>query len=81
MMKMKVQKAFDELGIPATVGHTSLSEGKHSSRNYDVVFCAQNFVDTFKDSAARGVTVIGMRNILSVQEAKEKIEAADIGGK
>lgn len=79
MMKMKVEQAFKDLGIKLTeIKHCSISEGKVTARNYDVIFCSQNFVNMFKNAQDSGVTVIGMRNILSVDEAKEKIQAANL---
>jgi len=75
MMKMTMQKALDKLGIKAgKVHHCSLSEGKSAARQYDVVFCAQNFASMFDDAKAKGTIVIGLRNIMSVQEMEEKMK-------
>ena len=80
MMKMTMQKALDKLGIKAgKVHHCALSEGKSSASGYDVVFCAQNFVNMFADAQKKGTTVIGLRNILSVQEMEEKLKENGIG--
>lgn len=77
MMKMKVEQAFKELGIEIReIRHCPISEGKSVAKNYDMVFCSHNFVNMFKDAETRGVKVIGMKNILSVQEAKDKIKDA-----
>lgn len=79
MMKMRVEKAVKDLNIPvSTIHHCSLSEGKSSATSYDLVFCPLNFVDMFKDAAKKGVTIIGMKNVLSDAEAKEKIIASGI---
>lgn len=79
MMKMRVEKAVKDLNIPVTnIHHCSLSEGKSSATSYDVVFCPLNFVDMFKDAAAKGVKIIGMKNVLSDAEAKEKLIASGI---
>ncbi|MDO5718526.1 MAG: PTS sugar transporter subunit IIB [Tissierellia bacterium] len=76
MMKMKVEQAFKELGIDLTeIKHCSISEGKSQARNYDAVFCSQNFTNMFDSAKQQGTKVIGMKNILSVEEAKEKIKA------
>ncbi len=77
MMKMKVEQAFKELGIEINeIRHCSISEGKSIAKNYDIVFCSSNFINMFKDVEIKGVKIIGMKNILSVQEAKDKIKDA-----
>ena len=74
MMKMTMQKVLDKLGIkPGKVHHCALSEGKSAAAQYDVVFCAQNFVNMFKDAEKKGTTVIGLRNIMSQQEFADKM--------
>lgn len=61
-----------------TIYHCSLSEGKSSASQYDIVFCPLNFVSMFDDVAKKGVHVIGMKNVLSDKEAKEKLMATGI---
>lgn len=79
MMKMKVQQAFKDLGIKVDeIKHCSISEGKTQARNYDAVFCSQNFSNMFESAEKAGTKIIGMKNILSVDEAKEKIQAAGL---
>jgi PTS system ascorbate-specific IIB component len=79
MMKMRVEKALKDLNVNVTkIHHCSISEGKSSATTYDVVFCPLNFVNMFKDAEAKGVTIIGLRNVLSDVEAKEKIIASGI---
>ncbi len=75
MMKMTLEKVLKKLNIkPAKVHHCALSEGKSASMQYDVVFCAQNFMNMFKDAEKKGVLIIGLRNIMSVQEMEEKMK-------
>ncbi len=75
MMKMTMQKVLDKLGIkPGKVHHCALSEGKSAAPQYDVVFCAQNFTNMFKDAEKKGTIVIGLRNIMSMQEMEEKMK-------
>lgn len=75
MMKMTMEKVLKKLGIKAgRVHHCALSEGKTASSQYDVVFCAQNFTSMFKDAQAKGTIVIGLRNIMSMQEMEEKMK-------
>ncbi len=79
MMKMTMQKALDKAGIKAgKVHHCALSEGKTAASQYDVVFCAQNFVNMFKDAEKKGTVVIGLRNIMSVQEMEDKMKEKGI---
>ena len=74
MMKMTMMKVLDKVGIkPSKVHHCSLSEGKTAAVQFDVVFCAQNFVSMFKDAQAKGTKVIGLRNIMSPKEMEDKM--------
>lgn len=74
MMKMSVQKAVNELNIPVEkIHHCALSEGVSSARQFDIVFAPLNFVDMYKDAQKAGVMVIGLRNVLSDKEVKEKL--------
>lgn len=75
MMKMTMQKVLNKAGLkPAKVHHCALSEGKTAASQYDVVFCAQNFVNMFKSAKEKGTTVIGLRNIMSAQEMEQKMK-------
>jgi PTS system ascorbate-specific IIB component len=74
MMKMSVEKAVKRLGLPVQyIHHCSLAEGKSSAANYDVVLCPLNFIEMFKDADSRGVSVIGLRNVMSDKEVEEKL--------
>lgn len=74
MMKMTMQKTLDKVGIkPGKVHHCALSEGKTAAAQYDVVFCAQNFTNMFKEAEKKGTIVIGLRNIMSQQEMEDKM--------
>lgn len=75
MMKMTLQKVLTRVGIkPTKLHHCALSEGKSAALQYDVVFCAQNFVNMFKDAESKGTIVIGLRNIMSAQEIEQKMK-------
>lgn len=74
MMKMTVEKVMKELEIPVQeIHHCALSEGKSCASQYDVAFVPLNFVDMYKDAEKRGTVVIGLRNVLSPAEVKEKV--------
>lgn len=78
MMKMSVEKATKELGIPVEkIHHCAMAEGKSSASQYDIAFVPLNFIDMFKDAQKQGTTVIGLRNVLSADEVKEKLKAND----
>ena len=78
MMKMSVEKATKELGIPVEkIHHCAMAEGKSSASQYDIAFVPLNFIDMFKDAQQRGTTVIGLRNVLSAAEVKEKLKDTD----
>ena len=79
MMKMTMQKTLDKVGIkPGKVHHCALSEGKTAAAQYDVVFCAQNFTNMFKDAEKKGTNMIGLRNIMSQQEMEDKMREKGI---
>ena len=73
MMMRSVEKAMKELGVPITkIHHCAISEGK-----YDVVFTPVNFLQMFQQAEKRGVTVIGIKNVMSAKEIQEKYMASD----
>ena len=76
MMMNKIKQAFNELDYKGKldISHCSLSEGKSTGRSADVIFCAVNFMKDFDNLKEKGVTIIGMKNILSKDEAIEKIK-------
>ena len=79
MMKMSVEQALKELNIPVEkIHHCALAEGKSSAYQYDIAFVPLNFVDMFREVEKMGTTVIGLRNVLSTDEVKEKLKAAGL---
>ena len=71
MMKMAVEKATKELGIPVEKIHQcSISEGKSTASQYDIVVCALNFADNFTD---KGAAVVAVKNVMSADEIKERL--------
>ena len=68
----------DDENDNAEVHHCALSEGKTAASQYDVVFCAQNFTNMFKDAEKKGTIVIGLRNIMSQQEMEDKMREKGI---
>jgi PTS system ascorbate-specific IIB component len=73
MMKFKVQQVLKELGISAQIHHCPVSEAKSTASRYDVVVTSLSFVKEFDSAKQKGVIVIGVKNLLSTQEIKEKM--------
>ncbi len=73
LIKMKIQKVCDDLNVPAKVDHASISQGKTKAPEYDVIVCSNSFVDNLKDLEKRGIVVIGVRNLMSDVEIREKL--------
>ncbi|HCU43309.1 PTS sugar transporter subunit IIB [Leuconostoc falkenbergense] len=74
MMMKSVEKSMKKLGIPVSkINHTSIAEGKSTASQYDAVFTPLNFVDMFEDAAKRGVTVVGVKNVMSDKEITQRI--------
>lgn len=81
MMKLRTEKAVKDLGLQVqTIHHCSISEGKSAAMGYDVVLCPLNFVDMFEAASKKGIPVVGIRNVLSDKEIKEKLVEAGFGG-
>lgn len=79
MLKKSVETGLKDLGFNLTKSHhCSIAEGKSSASQYDVVFAPMNFVDMFTDAKAKGITVIGIRNVMSPKEVKERVEETDL---
>lgn len=77
MMKITAEKVVKSLNIKVgKLHHCSLSEGKSAAVQFDVVFCPLNFIDMFKDAKAKGIHIIGLRNVLSQAEMEEKLKAS-----
>lgn len=79
MMKMTMQKMLTKQGIkPGRIHHCAVSEAKSSASQFDVVFCARNFINNFKEAEKNGTHVFGLRNIMSEKEMEEALRNADL---
>ena len=75
MMKEKAQMSLIKLGIEnLKIDHSDLSIGE--TEDYDLIFCHMTFVDNFKYAEKKGIKVIGINNILSEEEFKQKLESS-----
>lgn len=75
IIKMKIEKIFKKLDIQAQIHHCSIGEAKTQASSYDVVFCSDALKDNFKNAQDKGTKIIGLKNLLSEAEIKEKILA------
>ncbi|MFK8260845.1 PTS sugar transporter subunit IIB [Leuconostoc mesenteroides] len=74
MMMKSVEKSMKKLGIPISkINHTSIAEGKSTASQYDAVFTPLNFVSMFEDASKKGVTVVGVKNVMSDKEITQRI--------
>lgn len=79
MMMRSAEKAMKDLGIPITkIHHCSISEGKSSASQYDVVFTPVNFLNMFAQAEKRGVTVVGIKNVMSAKEIADKFSETEL---
>lgn len=76
IIKMKISQVLKALNIPADVHHMSVGEAKSQASSFDVVFCSEALANQFK--AGERTRVIGLKNLLSVQEIEAKIKAAGL---
>lgn len=79
IIKMKITKIFKEKGIDVDLHHTSIGEAKTQANNVDVVFCSSALAGNFDKARESGTVVVGLKNLLSEQEIREKIETDVIG--
>jgi ascorbate PTS system EIIB component len=79
MMKMTAEKVLQDLKITEVkIHHCSLSEGVSSAAKYDVVFVPLNFYHMYDTAISKGVSVIGLKNVLSKEEMKTKLTSSGI---
>ena len=82
MMMKSVEKALKGLKIPITkIHHCAISEGKSSASQYDVVFTPVNFVKMFDKAQDKGVTVIGIKNVMSPKEITDRVNETELATK
>ena len=74
MMMKSVEKSMKKLGIPISkINHTSIAEGKSTASQYDAVFTPLKFVNMFEDASKKGVTVVGVKNVMRDKEITQRI--------
>ncbi len=79
MMKMTLQKVLTKLGIkPGKIHHCAISEGKSSASQFDIVFCAKPFANTFAGVDRSKTTVLPLKNIMSMAEMEQALRDAGL---
>ena len=73
IIKMKIEKVFKKLGIPATIDHMSIGEAKNAANNYDIVFCSVALTGSFSNLRNKETKIIGLQNLLSEAEIEAKL--------
>lgn len=82
MMMKSVEKALKSEGFNITnIHHCAISEGKSTAKSYDVVFTPMNFVNMFDSAKDKGVTVIGVKNVMSPKEITQRVQESDLEAK
>ena len=79
LMKMTMQKCLDKLGVkPGKVHHCAIAEGKSLATQFDVVFCAKPFANTFAGVNPEKTKVLPLKNIMSVAEMEQALRDAGL---
>jgi PTS system ascorbate-specific IIB component len=75
IIKMRIEQVLREMGLQFEVHHASVGEAKGQAKNYDLVLVAQQLTKEFMDVPS-SCKVVGLVNLLSAQEIKEKVTEA-----
>ncbi len=74
ILKMSLEKIFENLGITVeSITHCMLSEVEAYADSCNMVVCSAHFMHTLSYIQEKGIPVIGIQNIMSLQEMEEKI--------
>lgn len=73
IIKMKIQKVLTDMGLECDVHHASVGQAKSDAKNYDLVIVSQMFTKEFINVG--DCKVVGLVNLLSDEEIKEKVSA------
>ena len=76
IMKMKVGKVLQKLGIQADVSSCSVGEAKSGLANYDVVLSSTHISGELKGGP--NTKIIGLLNLLDERELEEKLKEAGV---
>ncbi|MFC2737420.1 MAG: PTS sugar transporter subunit IIB [Leptotrichia wadei] len=76
IMKLKVGKVLQKLGIQADVNSCSLGEAKSGLSNYDLVLASTHIASELKGGP--NTKIIGLLNLLDEKELESKLTEAGI---
>ena len=74
IIKMKIEKVLKDMGLKCEVHHASVGQAKSDAKNFDLVLVSQAFVKEFV--VTEKTKVVGLVNLLSEQEIKDKVSEA-----
>lgn len=77
IMKMKVGKVLQKLGVQADVNSCSVGEAKSGLSNYDLVLASTHIAGELK--AGPNTKIIGLLNLLDEKELEAKLNEVGIG--
>lgn len=81
IIEMKLKKICSDLGVDIHVSHTNVSNAVGVAPQYDIVFTSQTLVSNFTKAQKKGVIIVGLKNLTSEKEIKEKITELLASGK
>ena len=74
ILKMTLEKAFADLGMSVgSITHCKLSEVEDYTNFCNMIVCSDHFVSTLYYMQEKGIPVIGVQNLMSLEELKEKL--------
>jgi len=74
LIKQKIQKVFDSLGIEVEITHASVGSAKSEMAKYDMVFTLAALAETISVPGGKPA-VIGLKNVLSEREIETAVRA------
>jgi len=75
IIKMRIEQVLKEMGLEFRVDHASVGQAKGDAKNYDLVLVPQQLAKEFSH-VPESCKVVGLINLLSAQEIKEKVTEA-----
>ena len=77
IMKLKVGKVLQKLGVQADVNSCSLGEAKSGLSNYDLVLASTHIASELKGGP--NTKMVGLLNLLDANELETKLKEVGIG--
>jgi PTS system ascorbate-specific IIB component len=74
IIKMKIEKVLKDMGLDCDVHHASVGQAKSDARSYDLVIVSHTLTGEFENLG--NCKVVGLINLLSEEEIREKVTEA-----